>query len=115
MELMSVVSQVPTDAIVLRGWYANISVAIYGRQTELAIPEMTSNRLRPPEVSPSKTSSALSPKDSQKSPSPMLGGHGDSMKKIVVDEATGVDEKDQVDKKVPPVQFASNSVNCGNC
>ena len=91
--------QIPTDAVVLRGWYANISVAIYGRQTEVTALENEASKAQHSEVSPTKALLVISPKSTRKSPSPMVGIQTEITKPIVLDEATGGDV-DQFDRKV---------------
>ncbi|XP_062500608.1 protein virilizer homolog isoform X2 [Corticium candelabrum] len=89
---------IPTDAVVLRGWYANISVAIYGRQTEVTALENEASKAQHSEVSPTKALLVISPKSTRKSPSPMVGIQTEITKPIVLDEATGGDV-DQFDRK----------------
>ena len=84
--------------MVLRGWYTNISVAVYGSQTEVATLKTASGKLKMQQVSPSKTGIAVSPQVKQKSPSPMVV-QSDTTKPIVLDEAPRPGEKDQSVKR----------------
>jgi hypothetical protein len=86
--------KIPTDAVVLRGWYTNISVAVYGKQTEVTTLKTITDKLKQ-QASPS---AIVSPKDKLKSPSPMVV-QSDTTKPIVVDEAPKPGEKDQLEKE----------------